>query len=544
MSVISIEVRGILDLKASAEILCPTTRNVLGHLSLQQTLMKYLKLQDGNPMCTKLHQRRPQGSVDMVIPNTSVAEACFKMFNKQPAGYLYHVLPTFGASPLFIKNILHQLMEAGLMTEAPLCTYDPEMQILTTPQEVAQDGILSDVCSLPFFQDVLADKQAADDNKNGKKKKHSAPKMCFQTGSACSVQTVHGSNDGKYSKVTEPGVDLSSATPASAAKPSNADQPVIKVASTDDDASSSEESEEGSNSLSSSDNMSALTSSEEEEQSVTPAGSRVRTSPPPSTTGGAKHTGTSSGVCEVAGSVKHWQNQQCACHFRNLCESTRRIKLIDEYGTRWYIKQRGGLSVTLHQTVLTALEQRALHYQNSKTYEELEDKRLLDEAINKTGTVPCANIGGDKASPVNVEEQLIKEIREVLDYLLEVHGVPPGRKGEGITRLIYENLNGLQSTLLIKNEKLEKARRVINELKVDIVCYNEHRQNLQHQLNRNGFRQMFNGGETELRAIALNNVHKEVGKFQEGGMAMMTYGNLIQQFDPEGSGRDNLGLGC
>jgi hypothetical protein len=116
------------------------------------------------------------------------------------------------------------------------------------------------------------------------------------------------------------------------------------------------------------------------------------------------------------------------------------------------------------------LEQRALLYQNSKTYEELEYARLLDEAINKTGTVPCANIGGDKASHVIVEEQLIKEIREVSNYLLEIHGVPPGWKGEGITRLIYENLNGLQSTLSIKNEKLEKVRRVIDELQVDIVC--------------------------------------------------------------------------
>jgi hypothetical protein len=69
--------------------------------------------------------------------------------------------------------------------------------------------------------------------------------MCFHIGSARSVQTVHGANDGKYSKVTEPGVDLSSATQASTAKPSNADQLVIKVASTDEDASSSEGSEEG-----------------------------------------------------------------------------------------------------------------------------------------------------------------------------------------------------------------------------------------------------------------------------------------------------------
>jgi hypothetical protein len=164
-------------------------------------------------------------------------------------------------------------MEAGLTTEAPLCTYDHNTQILTTPREVAQDGVLSDVHSLPFIQDVLANKQAADDNKKGKKKKHSAPKMCLQIGSARSVQTVYGTNDGKYSKVTEPGVDLSSATQASAAKPSNADQPVIEVASTDDNASSSEGSEEGSNSSSSSDNTSMLSSSEEEEQSMTPAGS-------------------------------------------------------------------------------------------------------------------------------------------------------------------------------------------------------------------------------------------------------------------------------
>jgi hypothetical protein len=61
MSVISDEVRGILDLNASAEILCPTTGNVLGHLSLQQTLMKYLKLQDGTHMCTELHPPGPSG---------------------------------------------------------------------------------------------------------------------------------------------------------------------------------------------------------------------------------------------------------------------------------------------------------------------------------------------------------------------------------------------------------------------------------------------------------------------------------------------------
>ena len=73
-------------------------------------------------------------------------------------------------------------------------------------------------------------------------------------------------------------------------------------------------------------------------------------------------------------------------------------QLIDEYGTRRYIKQRGQLGVTLHQNVLTALEHRALRYQNSKSYEELEDKRLMDEAIDETGTVPCSSVGDDGES--------------------------------------------------------------------------------------------------------------------------------------------------
>jgi hypothetical protein len=111
--------------------------------------------------------------------------------------------------------------------------------------------------------------------------------------------------------------------------------------------------------------------------------------------------------------------------------------------------------------------------------------------------------GVEKKSRLEVEEHLKKEIRGVSEYLLEVQGSAPGRKGEGVTRLIYENSNWLQSTLLNKNNKLEKARRVIDDLRANIVCYNKHRQNLRHESNQNGFRQMFNGGETELGQLHL-----------------------------------------
>ena len=59
--------------------------------------------------------------------------------------------------------------------------------------------------------------------------------------------------------------------------------------------------------------------------------------------------------------------------------------------------------MTLHRNVLTALEHRALRYQSSKSYEELEDERLMDAAIDETGTVPCSSVRDEGESRVNVE---------------------------------------------------------------------------------------------------------------------------------------------
>jgi hypothetical protein len=88
------------------------------------------------------------------------------------------------------------------------------------------------------------------------------------------------------------------------------------------------------------------------------------------------------------------------------------------------------------------------------------------------------------------------------------------------------------------------VQQVIDDLQANIVCYNKHQQNLRHKSNRNGFRQMFNEGKIELPAIASHNKNKEAKKIQEGGTAMIVYRDLIQQYNPEESGWDDLGLGC
>ena len=70
---------------------------------------------------------------------------------------------------------------------------------------------------------------------------------------------------------------------------------------------------------------------------------------PPLHHGGATQTEMLRGACcEGAGPARRWRDQQRACKFRNLCDSTQRIELIDEYGIRRCIKQQGCLGVTPH----------------------------------------------------------------------------------------------------------------------------------------------------------------------------------------------------
>ena len=68
------------------------------------------------------------------------------------------------------------------------------------------------------------------------------------------------------------------------------------------------------------------------------------------------------------------------------------------------------------------------------------------------------------------------------------------RKAEGIIRLIYENANGINNRLS-DNEKVEKAKRLHNNLEVDIAAYNEHRLNMRHKDNVNGFNQLSGEGK-------------------------------------------------
>jgi hypothetical protein len=122
--------------------------------------------------------------------------------------------------------------------------------------------------------------------------------------------------------------------------------------------------------------------------------------------------------------------------------------------------------------------------------------------------------------------------------------VLPGCKEEGITWLLYKNVNGL-SNRMCGNRKLDKCRDLIDELGADIVAINKRRQNVKHKDNRNGWNQFFKGGEADVQLVVAHNVHESegIGRTQEGGTSLLMFSPLTEYLDMPGSEKDTTGLG-
>ena len=75
-----------------------------------------------------------------------------------------------------------------------------------------------------------------------------------------------------------------------------------------------------------------------------------------------------------------------------------------------------------------------------------------------------------------------EEFHLIDNELSQIHGVDPGKKSDGIVRVIMEHLNGFNSRLS-GNNKLNKTKDLADDLEADILVYTEHRLNIKHKDN-------------------------------------------------------------
>ena len=111
------------------------------------------------------------------------------------------------------------------------------------------------------------------------------------------------------------------------------------------------------------------------------------------------------------------------------------------------------MNITKHINVLTSLEKRALRYRKKGQVQLDTDELMYNYAVDETGTVSTASLINPYAEckeqylcgKRGAEQHEMEEIKGVTDEVLKVHGIAPGKKGEGATTVIYENPNGFNS---------------------------------------------------------------------------------------------------
>jgi hypothetical protein len=215
-------------------------------------------------------------------------------------------------------------------------------------------------------------------------------------------------------------------------------------------------------------------------------------------------------------------NRSQAIKFHRGNEIRQVIRLVDVNGNTRTVRQQGRMNTTNHSSVLDALSAHASRFDRSRRG-DMDNARPI-WSIDETGTLDVSTL--DICNENEILQQETRELNSipVPNEVLHAHGFAPPKKAEGTVRLIYENLNGL-NTRMKDNEKLERMRELHNKLEADIAAYCEHKINYQHKKNVNGFNQLFKGGEAAIHSIVTHNVHKNVGKFQQGGTSMILFGH-------------------
>ena len=141
------------------------------------------------------------------------------------------------------------------------------------------------------------------------------------------------------------------------------------------------------------------------------------------------------------------RNREHCAQFRRLDETTRTIKLIDTLGNTEVLQQRGHLPLTQHGTVLDILTQR------SKRWAKQSPRSEFKPALRPT------------VGQVREEEEATRRMN---GDILKVHGNPPGKKPEGVCRLVYENVNGISNRISC-NSKLFRMRELYDSLEVELL---------------------------------------------------------------------------
>ena len=114
----------------------------------------------------------------------------------------------------------------------------------------------------------------------------------------------------------------------------------------------------------------------------------------------------------------------------------------------------------------------------------------METIIEEMRKEMTAKEGGGVASNNTHAEEHVRVLEAVEEGLLQMQGIAPNSKQDGIFRVLCKNANGFNNRIS-GNQKIAKVLDIKEDLDIDCLLYCEHRLNLRHKENVNNFKKMF-----------------------------------------------------
>jgi hypothetical protein len=196
----------------------------------------------------------------------------------------------------------------------------------------------------------------------------------------------------------------------------------------------------------------------------------------------------------------------------------------------------GKFRTTQHRTIMEHLRLQVDWFRRQGRLQDDKMEAIIEELKNDME----ADRDGEQDSKATRSDKH-KRVMEAVDKgLLQVHGIAPNSKQDGIFRLMCENANGF-SNKINGNSKIAKALDIKDNLGIDCLMYCKHRLNLRHKENKSEFKQMFQR-EIACTAVAAHNTHegRQAGQVQEGGTGAVCFGNATGYIKKVGKDEEGL----
>jgi hypothetical protein len=196
----------------------------------------------------------------------------------------------------------------------------------------------------------------------------------------------------------------------------------------------------------------------------------------------------------------------------------------------------GKFKTTPHLCIMEQLRIKADRFRKKSRLQDQDIEEIIREI--KEGGEQEKESKDSVAATVNEQKQVMEAVQE---GLLQIHGLAPNTKQQGIFQIMGENCNGLNNRIR-GNEKIAKALDIKEELDVNCLLYCEHRLNFRHKENKNDLKQMFQR-ELACTVVSAHNIHegKVTGRVQEGGTGSIFFGKPTAYIKK--TRRDSEGLG-